>query len=148
MHIKFIKTTEHIEQAWELLEMHREELATYKHLMVLKPDVTAYKRLEDAGKLLGIGLFDGDKIVGYSIFILTHALHYADLTMAQNDILYVHPDYRKTKWGMRLIKSSEEAIKERGIKMITWHGKEKTNFSELMPKLGYIVQDILFSKEL
>ena len=148
MEIRQIKTTEHIDEAWELLEMHREELATYKHLMALKPDMPRYKILEDAGKLIGLGLFDGDKIVGYSILILTHTMHYADLFIAQNDLIYIHPDYRKGKWGLKLIKATEDAARERGIKMILWHGKEKTSFSELMPKLGYIVQDIMFSKEL
>jgi GNAT superfamily N-acetyltransferase len=148
MHIGFIKTVERIVEAWPLLEAHREELVTYKHLMVLKPDLDRYRALEAAGNLIGMGLFDEDKIVGYSIFIITTALHYADLKIAQNDILYVHPDYRKTKWGLRLIKASELAMKERGIKMIMWHGKENTNFAALMPKLGYIVQDIIFSKEL
>lgn len=148
MHIERIKTIECIADAWPLLELHREELATYKHLMVLKPDLEKYRAVDKAGNLIGLGLFDDDKIVGYSIFIITNALHYADLKMAQNDILYVHPDYRKTKWGLKLINESERVIKDLGIKMIMWHGKRDTNFSELMPKLGYIVQDIMFSKEL
>lgn len=148
MKIQYIKVTDKIQEAWGLLELHREELATYKHLMTLKPDIEKYKALENAGNLIGLALYDDDKIVGYSIFIITSALHYSDLIMAQNDILYVHPDYRKTKWGLALIRASEKAIRERGIRMIMWHGKENTSFSELMPKLGYIVQDILFSKEL
>jgi GNAT superfamily N-acetyltransferase len=148
MHIEPIKTTEKIQEAWNLLEMHREELATYKHLMVLKPNLESYQKLEDAGKLIGLGLYDEDKIVGYSVLILTTALHYSDLIIAQNDLIYIHPDYRKGKWGLKLIYATEEAAREKGIKMILWHGKEKTIFSELMPKLGYIVQDIMFSKEL
>lgn len=148
MYIEFIKTTEWIDKAWPLLEQHREELATYKHMMVLKPDMEKYRAIESAGNLIGMGLFDDEKLVGYSIFIITSALHYADLKIAQNDLIYIDPEYRKTKWGLRLIKASEEAMRERGIKMIMWHGKENTNFAALMPKLGYIVQDIMFSKEL
>jgi GNAT superfamily N-acetyltransferase len=148
MHIQSISPIDRIPEAWPLLELHREELATYKHLMILKPDMDKYRAIDAAGNLLGLGLFNEDKIVGYSIFIITNALHYADLKIAQNDILYIHPDYRGTQWGIRLIKASEDAIKERGIKMIMWHGKENTSFSSLMPRLGYLVQDIMFSKEL
>ena len=148
MHIELINTVDNIEQAWPLLELHREELATYKHLMILKPDIERYRALESSGNLVGLGLFDGEKIVGYSVFIITTALHYSDLTIAQNDILYVHPDYRRGKWGVKLIRSSEDVIKKRGIKIIMWHGKENTDFSDIMPKMGYIVQDIIFSKEL
>lgn len=148
MHIEPIKAIDRISEAWPLLEAHRNELATYKHLMILNPDIDKYKKLDEAKCLIGLGLFDGDKIVGYSIFFLTNALHYADLTMGQNDIIYVHPDYRHTRWGIKLIQASEEAMRLHDRKMITWHGKEDTAFSSLMPKLGYIVQDIVFSKEL
>ena len=148
MHIEPINTVEKIAESWPLLELHREELATYKHLMILKPDMEKYQTLQKAGNLIGLGLFDGEKIVGYSIFILTNALHYCDLKIGQNDIIYIHPDYRNTKWGIKLIHESEKAMREHDRKMIMWHGKENTNFAALMPKMGYIVQDIMFSKEL
>lgn len=148
MHIKPIKVTEHIEEAWALLEKHREELATYKHIMVLKPDLDKYRILEDNGKLLGLALYDDKKIVGYSVIIITTALHYSDVVIAQNDVLYVRADYRGTKWGIALIKESEKLAKESGAHMITWHGKENTAFTSVMPKMGYIIQDIVYSKEL
>ena len=148
MQIKQIKATDYIEKAWDLLEEHRQELATYKHLMILKPDVDKYKILESQNKLISLAMFDDKEIVGYSVLILTNALHYSDLTIAQNDVLYLRKDLRKSKWGLALIRATENAAKDAGVKMIMWHGKENTPFSQLMPKLGYIVQDIMFSKEL
>ncbi|MDE2233609.1 MAG: GNAT family N-acetyltransferase [Patescibacteria group bacterium] len=148
MHIKLVKTLDTIKDAWGLLELHRNELATYKDLMILNPDIEKYKALEDAGKLFTLALYDEERIVGYSVFILTTALHYSDLNIASNDILYVHPDYRKSKWGLELINMSERFAKDKGMKMITWHGKENTIFTALMPKLGYKIQDITFSKVL
>jgi hypothetical protein len=142
------KGTEKIEEVWELLCLHREELATHKHLMVLKPDIKKYRLLEITGKLLSLALYDEEKIVGYSVTIIDRALHYADLVYAQNDILYLHPQCRGGIWGMRLIKKTEQAAKKRGAKMIFFHGKENTAFSALMPRIGYGVQDITFSKEL
>jgi GNAT superfamily N-acetyltransferase len=148
MKIEQILATDKIEECWGLLSLHREELATYKNIMILKPDIAKYKSLENSDKLLTLALYDDDRIVGYSVLIFSDNLHYLDLHYAHNDILYVHPDYRNSKWGLKLIAESEHIAKSRGAKMILWHGKEKTQFAELMPKLGYKVQDIVFSKEL
>lgn len=148
MKIIEIKATEKIEECWDLLLAHREELTTHKHIMVLKPDVAKYKMLEDKGCLFTLALYDEDKIVGYSVNILNNNLHYSDLVVVQNDILYLHPEYRKGAWGVKLIRETERAAKERGAKMVLFHGKENTAFSMLMPRLGYGVQDIMYSREL
>lgn len=148
IYIKEVPTVENIDNMWDLLVLHREELATNKKLMILKPDRQKYKKLEDLGCLKTLMLFDNEKMIGYSILILTNALHYMDLTMGQSDVLFIHPDYRKGRWGIKLIQETEKLAKNHGIKFITWHGKENTSFSHLMPKLGYQVQDIIFSKEL
>lgn len=147
MRIIEIKATEKIEECWELLLLHREELTTHKHIMELKPDIEKYKVLEDNGLLMTLALYDEDKIVGYSVNVLVRNIHYSDLVTAQNDILYVHPAYRKGSWGMKLIHETERMGKERGAKMILFHGKPNTSFSALMPRLGYGVQDIMYSKE-
>ena len=148
MIIKEIKATEKIEECWELLQSHRDELATNKELMVLKPDMEKYIALENAGKLMTLALYDGDKIVGYSVNIFTKALHYADLMTAQNDLLFLRKDLRKGRWGILLIQETEGRCKDRGAKFMLWHGKQNTAFASLMPKLGYGVQDIIFSKVL
>lgn len=146
--IERIVGTDKIEECWDLLEEHRKELATHQHLMVLNPDINRYLDLEENGCLLSLAVYKGEEIVGYSVTILAYALHYADLTMASNDVLYLRKDLRKGAWGVRLIKETEKYAKERGAKLMLWHGKENTAFCELMPRLGYRIQDIMFSKEL
>ncbi len=142
------KGTERIKEVWELLSKHRDELATHKELMVLKPDIERYREFEEKGSLVSLALYDGLSIVGYSVTIINKALHYSDLVCAQNDVLYLDPKYRHGMWGVRLIKRTEQAARKRGAGMIFFHGKENTAFSALMPRLGYGVQDIIFSREL
>lgn len=146
--IKEIVATEKIEECWGLLSQHRDELATHKEMMVLKPDIQKYKNLEERGALFTLALYDEDKIIGYSVNVLASNIHYSDLLVSQNDILYVHPAHRKGRWGIKLISETERMAKERGATFIIWHGKEKTAFSDLMPRLGYGIQDILYSKVL
>lgn len=148
MRIVEVKATDKIEEAWELLNTHRDELATHKHLMVLKPDISRYKMLEDRGSLLTLVVYDGDTIIGYSVTVISQNLHYVDLVYAMNDILFIHPRFRGSMWGMKLIHETEKKAYERGAKLMIFHGKKDTAFSSLMPRLGYQVQDILFSKEL
>jgi GNAT superfamily N-acetyltransferase len=146
--LREIDATRYIPDAWPLLEDHREELATNKALMVLKPDLPVYIQLEDNGALLSIGAFDGDTIVGYSVNIISRNLHYADVLMCQNDVLYLDPHYRTGPNGLRLIRETERLAKERGCNLVLWHAKPGTNLLHMLPKLGYGTQDVVFSKGL
>lgn len=148
MHIFEIKATDKIQECWALLEEHREELTTDKSLMVLKPDIDTYKMLEAKEILFTLALYDGKDIVGYSVNILHKNMHYSDLIISQNDVLFVTAKYRNSKWGLKLISETEKIAKERGATMVLFHGKPYTAFSSLMPRIGYKIQDIMFSKVL
>lgn len=146
--IREIRATEWIEQAWHLLEAHREELTTNKGLMILKPDISTYEMLESKKALLSLGAFSGDEIIGYSINILANNLHYADLMMCQNDVLYVREDKRQGPTGLRLIYETERLAKDRGADLMLWHAKPDTNLNELLPRLAYRVQDVVYTRVL
>ena len=148
MRIEEIKLTDHIDEMWELFSLHRDELATHKDIMVLKPDWDRYRNLENAGMLLTLAVYDENKIIGYSVTLLYHNMHYFDLADAFNDVLYIHSSYRNRPWGIRLIKRTEDEVRKRGAKMMLFHGKPGTVFSTIMPRMGYNVQDIVLSKEL
>jgi GNAT superfamily N-acetyltransferase len=143
-----IEATQHIADAWHILEEHREELATDKVRMVLKPDLPVYIKLEDNNALLSIGAFDGDQIVGYSVSIISPNLHYSDLVMCQNDVLYLQEGYRTGPYGLKLIRETERLAKARGCHMMLWHAKMDTQFMALLAKLGYRVQDVIYSRGL
>jgi hypothetical protein len=146
--IEEISVSEHIDQVGELLEEHWLELAKNKELMVLKPDRERYATLERAGVILALGAFDGDRMVGYSVNLVGPHLHYADLAFAQNDVLFIAKSHRLGRTGYTLIKATEVAAKARGAQMLVWHAKQDTALDVLLPRLGYGVQDILYSKEL
>jgi predicted GNAT superfamily acetyltransferase len=147
--IREIRATEWIEQAWGLIEANREELTTNKDLLVLNPNVDTYCLLEDKGALLSIGAFDGDdEIVGYSVNILSPNLHYRDVQICQNDVLYVRKDKRQGTTGLKLMRETERLAKERGAQMLIWHAKPATNLNALLPHLNYSVQETIYTKVL
>jgi GNAT superfamily N-acetyltransferase len=128
---------------------HREELTTLKHIMILKIDWNKYRNLEKNGIMFSLVLRNENSvIVGYSVILVMPNMHFSDLIQAYSDTIYVHPKHRNTTWGIKLIKQTEKLAKEKGAKLMLWHGREGSVFSSIMPRLGYYVQDILFGKEL
>lgn len=131
-----------------LLEDHWEESAKNKRLMVLKPNREAYQKLEDGGNLVSLFAFVDDVIVGYSVNIVVPHIHYVDLITAHNDVIFVSKEYRNSVLGLRLIKATEEECAKAGARLLLLHAKEDTPLSKILPRKGYGVQDIIYSKEL
>ena len=103
-----------IEDIKPLLELHYQELTLNKEYIVLDPDWTKYKTLADANKLVVVTARDLDRLVGYSVFFITNHMHYQQNVFAMNDVLYLHPDYRKGSLGIKFIKASEIYLKNKG----------------------------------
>ena len=150
MEIRPISVTEWLPVVEPLIRAHWNEVALNKGVMVLKPNVALYADLEAADRLVAFGAFDGDELVGYAVTILQPShLHYADLFIASNDVLFVLPEHRgASRAGYRLIAETERACADRGARLMLWHAKPDTALQKLMPRLGYGVQDVIYSKEL
>ena len=131
----------------ELLQAHYDEVALHKDIMKLKPMRSWYITQEKRGHAFGVFAYDGDQVVGYSVMLIGPHHHYADLIVANNDVLFLHKDYRNGSTGLRLINESERLAKEYGAKLVLFHAKQGTSLEHIMPKIGYGVQDIVFSKE-
>lgn len=142
------RVQEIVPQATELFKEHREELATHKGIMRLNPNFAVYEKAEQEGSFFALGAYDGKELVGYSGSFLFMHLHYADLAVCQNDLLYVKNEYRNSSVGLKLIKKTEQSAIEKGARFMLWHVKPETTMHKLMPKLGGAVQDIIYSKEL
>lgn len=130
-----------------LFTAHWDEIALNKRLMQLQPDVERYRALDAQGGLLALGAYVDGQLVGYSVNFLMNHLHYAGLKVCSNDLLFVAKEHRHGRLGLQLIKRTEAEAKTRGAQMVLWHAKPGTALNELMPRLGYGVQDIIYSKE-
>ena len=137
-----------LEHATELFEAHRDEIATMPDLMKVKPDVDAYKRMEASDALYCLSALDGVQLVGYSVNVVIANLHYSDLKTASNDLLYVHPDYRHGRLGLRLMRETENEAQRRGAHLMLWHAKQNSALSHICQRLGYSVQDVIYNRRL
>ena len=131
-----------------LFEEHYEEIARNKQIMKLKPNYHLYEALNSTGWLFIYVAMQDNVCIGYSMNIMMHHLHYADLRIAQNDILFVKKEFRGGRLGLRLLKATEDHARSEGCKLMLWHAKENTALAKLLPKLKYGVQEIMYSKEI
>lgn len=132
----------------ELFKEHWEEVAKNKKLMILKPDYEKYKMLESCGIMKTIVAYDGDVVVGYSVNFIQPHLHYSDVVSCFNDIVFLSKEKRNSPLGLKLIRETERAAKRWGAHMMLWHVKEGTSIDKILPRIGYGIQDIVYSKTL
>ena len=130
-----------------MLRDHWGEVAKNKHLMVLDFDAGRYAAAEDAGQLLVLRADINGRLAGYSVNIVSQHLHYAGLRVCNNDVLFV-PRAARGALGVRLMRATEDAAAAAGCRMMGWHAKEDTDLQRILPRMGYGVQDIVYTKEL
>lgn len=146
--IRTSTVSEMLANAGELFEEHWDEIALNKQVMVLKPDEDRYRAMEQAGSLLILAAWEGETLVGYSVNFIVNHLHYADLRLCSNDLLFITRSKRAGRLGLKLIRETEKRAAEMGARLMLWHAKQDTALAVMMPKMGYGVQDIIFSKEI
>lgn len=118
-----------------LLQLHYEELTLNKDVVKLDPDWKRYADLEHAGAFHVFTARDDEKLVGYSAFFLQSHIHYRGLMVAQNDVLYLHPEHRLGMTGVKLIKMSHNGMRAAGADKIIWHCKHSNNLKQLLLRL-------------
>jgi len=131
-----------------LFEDHWQEVAKNKKVMVLKPDYDKYRFLEERGIMRTLVAYEDDVVIGYSVNFIQPHLHYSDLISCYNDIVFLSKEKRNSPVGLKLLRATEKAAKEWGADMMLWHVKEGTSIDSILPRLGYGVQDIVYSKTL
>lgn len=130
-----------------LFAEHWDEIALNKSVMVLKPDEGRYRAAEAARQTIVLAAYDDGALVGYSVNFVVNHLHYADLKVCSNDVLFVSKSARQGAIGTRLIRRTIEVARERGAKLMLWHAKPGTALNDLLPHMGCAVQDIIYSQE-
>ena len=142
-----VEATVFLEQAKDLLYMHWEELALNKDKVYLNPDVNKYVLLQQAGSLCNIVVYKDEMVVGYSIIFLSTNMHYQDHIYANVDVLYVHPEYRHSTIGARLLVATEQLAKDNGASVILHHAKPYVPMIiKPLEKLNYQLYELMYGK--
>lgn len=138
----------------DLIRMHYEEIALHQDDIPLNPDWNRYDLMDATGDLLCMTARDDGKLIGYSVFILSWHLHYNSTRMASNDVLFLHPNYRRGRHGLGLILFCEQELQKHRVQKIVWHIKfsqkegDRRDFSPILYRLGYQNEDKIVGKML
>lgn len=132
----------------ELCVAHWEEIALDKDIP-LSPDWDRYTLLEQAGHLRTYTARVDGELVGYAVFIVSPALHYSTSLQAIQDVIFLHPDHRRGRAGMSLVRLSESSLRDEGVQVVFHHAKkDHPALGILLERMGYGVADILYKKRL
>lgn len=135
---------------WEALPLfaqHFQEISQYPDIP-LDIDLDGYLQQARAGCLRVYTARSAGQLIGYTVFFVRRNLRYRSSLQASQDVLYLHPAYRKGRVGLKLIRFSEESLKAEGVQVLYQHVKAVRDEGRLMERLGYTLVDLLYAKRL
>jgi hypothetical protein len=127
-----------------LLDLNYAELTLNKQSIKLNPDWEKYAKLESDGKLTIFTARNDTELVGYSFFFIDTHIHYKDLLVATNDVLFLHKDYRKGVTGIKFLKFCDSNLNY--VDKIVWHVKDSNDFKPILYRMGYSNEDTILGK--
>jgi len=136
-----------VDDTWKVLfEKHYQEIAWKKDKIKLNVDYKKYESIFKLGQLKIYTAREDGLIIAYAWwFVITH-LHYMDCMKAMNDVLYVDPDKRGGRTGIKLIQFSELELKKLGVHTIGMHIKKSFDWGIVAERLGYEPVETLYEK--
>jgi len=131
-------------EAGPLLTAHWNEIAKNKHLLRLNPDENLYERA--GNNLLLVTARDGQKLVGYFLWFLLGHAHYKHVLVAEEDLHFLLPEYRRGWTGYGLIKAACEAALARGAELLVMREKIGHEHAAIMHRLKFAPTDIVYTR--
>ena len=110
-------------------------------------DVDCYLKMAELGRFVMYVARANGVSVGYCGMIMIDNPKEKDFVDAQQDVLYVDPDYRKTGCGLRLIRYVDGDLKEKGVREIRRTSIVGHSVCDLYKHLGYGESEVVFSKK-
>lgn len=135
-------------EASELLRMHWHEVAPYKEINRLNPDMDNYLGMENAGRLCLITARSNGELVGYIMLLIYPHPHYKHVINATDDLHFLHMDYRNGFTFMRMLAFAEQEMANRGVQIMALRTKVDRDHGALFVRLGYKAQDVTYTKRL
>ena len=133
-------------EAAELTKLHWHEVAPYKEVNQLNPDMKRYQMLEHAGQLVLVTARIEGHLVGYIMMLLYPHPHYCHVLNAMDDLHFLQKDYRNGFTFMRMIAFAEIEMKNRGVRIMALRTKAEQDHGALFVRLGYKPQDITYTR--
>jgi GNAT superfamily N-acetyltransferase len=147
MHFARELLCECVQEAMPLLDLHYRELCLHQDVIKLDPMWKEYALLEQLERFVVFtARDDAGALVGYNAFFLNRHLHYGGFTVAQNDVLFVHPQSRRGSLALKFIDWTEPALRELGAQKLTYHIKLALDWRPILRRRGYVDEEVMCGK--
>ena len=128
-----------------LLFSHWEEIAHYRDLP-LKPHWGFYHTSQKIG-MLRVYTVRNPGLIGYGVYMVSPSAHYSVL-QANQDILYIDPEFRGGTLGYRFIKWCDKQLRKEDVTLVMQHVKLKHDFGTMLERIGYEPLDKIYVRRL
>lgn len=136
-----------VQEAQPLLELHYRELCLHQDVIKLDPRWQVYAALEQLGHFVVFTAREDDgRLVGYNAFFLNRHMHYGGFTVAQNDVLFLHPTARRGTTALRFIDWCELKLWQMLAEKITYHIKFALDWRPILHRRGYCDEEVMVAK--
>jgi Acetyltransferase (GNAT) family len=133
-------------EASELTALHWQEVAAYKEITKINPDLDNYQQLENSGNLVLVTARTAGVLIGYIMMIIHPHPHYKHIMIGMDDLHFLHPEHRNGFTFMRMIDFTERKMSKRGVKIMVLRTKASKDHGQLFVRLGYQLQDLTYTR--
>lgn len=134
------------EEIIPLLALHWEDVALNKEDIILDPNWPVYDFMDAHNALHITTARQQGVLVGYAVYLISSWLHYKDRLLADGDIFWLAPEYRKGMTGVRLLKTAEKYLVARGVEYIVNKVKLHKDVGRVFEHLGYMPIERVYAK--
>lgn len=100
------------------------------------PNRDLYAGLEATGFMQVIGAFEGERLVGFLVLVVTVNPHYSQI-LAVTESYFVAAEHRKTGAGLQLLAVAENLAKQKGALGMFVSAPVQSRLARVMPGIGY-----------
>ena len=138
-----------VDEARELLKAHWHEIGEYdREKMPMNPAWDQYLKMAELGLYIVYTAREDGELVGYITFFNVPLFHYMPHQIAENDVTFIYPEYRRGMTGYRLIKFAITDLKQYfKVAAISLRMKQKHNFGRIAERLGFKLRDLAYFME-
>jgi len=111
-------------------------------------DWPMYQSLQKQGSYYLFTIRAESELIGYAGYMIIPSLQCRKRLQAVGDMIYVKPEYRGKMLAIKLMKFAENKMKEVGANAISQSIKAHHDFSAMMRRLGYKLEEYYFTKRI
>jgi GNAT superfamily N-acetyltransferase len=115
---------------------HWQETERYRHGIALNPDYNYMINAERTGRFMLFTVRNDDGLVGNCMMYLSRSTH-TQRWVAEEDTIFILPEYRKGRLGVRLIRYVEDVLRNMVVTEIRVTVKTVNDVGRLLTHLGY-----------